>query len=48
MDRELQDVEKPLVERLRRLRWTYVAGDLDHPAVTGRVRVTPLLERTAA
>lgn len=33
---ELEAVEKPFVELLTRMGWTYVAGDIDDPAVTGR------------
>lgn len=51
---EYLDVERPLIEQLQGLGWTYVEGSLDDPAVTHRERFTqvvlePLLrERLAA
>ncbi|MCL4746505.1 MAG: type I restriction endonuclease subunit R [Burkholderiaceae bacterium] len=51
---EYLEVERPLIEQLQGLGWTYVEGSLDDPAVTHRERFTqvvlePLLrERLAA
>jgi type I restriction enzyme R subunit len=36
MDWELDEVERPFVEQLTALGWSYLAGDLDRPAKTGR------------
>jgi hypothetical protein len=39
---ELESVQKPFIAQLQGPGWTHVAGSLDDPAVTRRVRVTPL------
>jgi type I restriction enzyme R subunit len=44
MSWELEEIETSYVAQLRGLGWTHVEDGLDHSAVTGRVRVTPMLE----
>lgn len=41
---ELDDVEKPFVAQLQALGWTYNAGSLDDPAVTGRTSFAEVIQ----
>lgn len=41
---ELDDVEKPFVEQLQALGWSYTEGDLDNPAATGRTSFTEVIQ----
>jgi len=41
---ELDDVEKPFVAQLQGLGWSYVEGNLDDPAVTGRASFAEVIQ----
>jgi type I restriction enzyme R subunit len=43
---ELEDLERPYIAQLLAQDRTQIEAGLDNPAVTGRIRVTPLLEGT--
>lgn len=44
---ELETVEKPFVEQLLTMGWSYVQGDIDMPEATGRTNFTEVVQEAA-